>query len=86
MNLYDCKILLIDDNEELVSMIRGILKKSGFENIYTAGNCGSGLEVFLREEPQLVILDIMLPDGDVPQTQGRIAGADSFSFRQGRGQ
>lgn len=64
MNLYDCKILLIDDNEELVSMIRGILKKSGFENIYTAGNCGSGLEVFLREEPQLVILDIMLPDGD----------------------
>ncbi|QBE99668.1 Sensory transduction protein regX3 [Blautia producta] len=64
MNLYDCKILLIDDNEELVSMINGILKKSGFENIYTAGNCGSGLEVFLREEPQLVILDIMLPDGD----------------------
>ena len=64
MNLYDCKILLIDDNEELVSMISGILKKSGFENIYTAGNCGSGLEVFLREEPQLVILDIMLPDGD----------------------
>mgnify|MGYP000279020590 FL=1 len=27
MNLYDCKILLIDDNEELVSMIRGIFEK-----------------------------------------------------------
>ena len=64
MNLYDCKILLIDDNAELVSMISGILTKSGFENIYTAGSCSSGLEVFLKEEPQLVILDIMLPDGD----------------------
>ena len=64
MNLYDCKILLIDDNAELVSMISGILTKSGFESIYTAGSCSSGLEVFLKEEPQLVILDIMLPDGD----------------------
>lgn len=64
MNLYDCRILLIDDNAELVSMISGILKKSGFENVDTAGGCSSGLEVFLREEPQLVILDIMLPDGD----------------------
>ena len=64
MNLYDCKILLIDDNAELVSIISGILTKSGFESIYTAGSCSSGLEVFLKEEPQLVILDIMLPDGD----------------------
>ena len=64
MNLYDCKILLIDDNAELVSMISGILTKSGFESIYTAGSCSSGLEVFLKEEPQLVILDIMLPEED----------------------
>lgn len=64
MNLYDCKILLIDDNKELTSMICGILKKNGFDTVYTAGDCSSGMEVFLREQPQLVILDIMLPDGD----------------------
>ncbi len=64
MNLYDCKILLIDDNKELTSMICGILKKNGFDTVYTAGDCRSGMEVFLREQPQLVILDIMLPDGD----------------------
>lgn len=64
MNIYNCKILLIDDNKELVSMICGILKKSGFEDVCTAGDCSSGMEVFLREQPQLVILDIMLPDGD----------------------
>lgn len=64
MNMYNCKILLIDDNKELVSMICGILKKSGFEDVYTAGDCSSGMEAFLREQPQLVILDIMLPDGD----------------------
>lgn len=64
MNLYDCKILLIDDNKELTSMICGILKKNGFDTVYTAGDCSSGMEVFFREQPQLVILDIMLPDGD----------------------
>ncbi|MFQ7552343.1 MAG: hypothetical protein ACLRMZ_21110 [Blautia marasmi] len=46
MNLYDCKILLIDDNKELTSMICGILKKNGFDTVYTAGDCSSGMEVF----------------------------------------
>ena len=84
MNLYDCKILLIDDNAELVSMISGILTKSGFESIYTAGSCSSGLEVFLKEEPQLVILDIMLPDGDGFTLFRRLREqAHSVSLRQG---
>lgn len=64
MNLYNCKILIVDDNLELLEMIRSILKNNGFERINTAGNCAEGLKVFQQERPQLVILDVMLPDGD----------------------
>ncbi len=64
MNLYNCSILLVDDNEKLAGMTYDILRKSGYETVYTAGSCKEGIEVFLRETPKLVILDIMLPDGD----------------------
>ena len=64
MNLYDSKILLVDDNYELSAMIRNILRRSGYSNVSCAFSCEEGLQNFCQEEPQLVILDIMLPDGD----------------------
>lgn len=64
MNLYDCKILLVDDNPELLAMTEGILRKNGYESVILAKNCKEGLEAFQKEEPKLVLLDIMLPDGD----------------------
>lgn len=64
MNLYDCKILLVDDNTELAEMTKGILKKNGYSTVFTAENCGEGMKLYLAERPDLVILDVMLPDGD----------------------
>ncbi len=64
MNLYDCKILLVDDNTELAEMTKGILQKHGYGTVFTAENCGEGMKLFLEESPDLVILDVMLPDGD----------------------
>lgn len=64
MNIYNCKILLVDDNQELAQMTAGILRKSGYESIFTAHDCETGMELFRRESPEMVILDIMLPDGD----------------------
>ncbi len=64
MNLYDSKILLVDDNQELVLMIREMLRRNGYDDVYCANSCEDGLQKFCQEEPHLVILDIMLPDGD----------------------
>lgn len=64
MNLYDSKILLVDDNRELAAMIQNILRRSGYTHVDCAESCAEGLRKFCLEEPQLVILDIMLPDGD----------------------
>lgn len=64
MNIYDLKLLLVDDHRELRTMIRQILEESGYRKVYTAASCAEGRKIFQEEEPALVILDIMLPDGD----------------------
>ncbi|MDE6760217.1 MAG: response regulator transcription factor [Lachnospiraceae bacterium] len=58
------KILLVDDEEELLDMVASILKEDGFINIKTAGNVSEALAVADEFEPELAVLDVMLPDGD----------------------
>ncbi len=64
MNLHDCKILLIDDEKALREMVCGFLQRAGFHEVTMAGNCKEAEERFSAIEPHLVLLDIMLPDGD----------------------
>lgn len=64
MNLYDYKILLVDDEETLREMVAGFLQRAGFYNVSMAGSCWEAVKVFAREAPHLVLLDVMLPDGD----------------------
>lgn len=56
------KILVVDDEVEILNLIKMALNKEGFTNIYTADNGTRGLELFEIEKPDLAILDIMLPD------------------------
>lgn len=64
MNLHDCKILLVDDEKALREMVYGFLQRAGFHEVTMAGNCKEAEERFSAIEPHLVLLDIMLPDGD----------------------
>lgn len=64
MDVFERKILLVDDNVQLLQMIRDILRRSGYRNIVTAGTVREGQRVFEREKPDLAVLDVMLPDGD----------------------
>jgi len=57
------KILVIDDDEELNSLLHDYLGENGF-NVTTAVHPESGLERLEREMPDAVILDVMLPDMD----------------------
>ncbi|AGY75239.1 response regulator transcription factor [Clostridium autoethanogenum] len=60
----DKKILLIDDEEDITDLIEDILLKEGFKNIRKA-NCGlDGIRICKSEKPDIVVLDIMLPDID----------------------
>ncbi|MFJ8526513.1 response regulator transcription factor [Bacillus sp. NPDC094106] len=63
-NLKDKKILIVDDEPEIRIMIERFLRKEGFFRIYTAADCVSALAFCHTGKPDIVILDVMLPDGD----------------------
>lgn len=56
------KILIIDDEEDILKLLSMVLRKEGFENIYTAEDAESGFDLFGRVNPDIILLDIMLPD------------------------
>ncbi len=57
------KILVIDDEEATVQLISMLLEKRGFEPI-KAYRAEEGLRMAYRHQPDLVLLDIMMPDMD----------------------
>jgi DNA-binding response OmpR family regulator len=65
------KILAIDDNPQLIELLRLCLEKHGYEVI--AANSGSeGLRKFQKNHPDLVILDVMMLDMDGWETCRRL--------------
>jgi DNA-binding response OmpR family regulator len=57
------KILIIEDEKSISDLIRMNLILEGFEAV-VADEGYKGLELFKKDEPDLVILDLMLPDCD----------------------
>jgi two-component system, OmpR family, KDP operon response regulator KdpE len=57
------KILVIDDEETTVQLLTYLLEKRGFE-IIKAYSAEDGLRKAYRHQPDLVLLDIMMPDMD----------------------
>ncbi len=54
------KILVVDDEKKLVSLIKAYLEKEGYR-VATAFDGQSALEGWEREAPDLIVLDILLP-------------------------
>ena len=64
MNDKDIKhILCIEDEPEMIDLIRLILGRRGFEVLGAAGG-KDGLEKVRQVKPDLVLLDLMMPDMD----------------------
>ncbi|MFD6440469.1 response regulator transcription factor [Peribacillus sp. NPDC060186] len=57
-------ILIIDDEEDLARLMETVLHKEGITNIVTTGTVAGGWAKFQEFNPALVLLDIMLPDGE----------------------
>jgi len=53
------KIMLVDDDAELIDAIRSILENQHF-TVVTANNKAEGLEIAGKENPDLAILDVMM--------------------------
>ena len=55
------KILTVDDTEPNLRLVRALLGGAGYE-VITATSGKAGLEAALRENPDMILLDIMMPD------------------------
>ncbi|OZB98808.1 response regulator transcription factor [Paenibacillus sp. XY044] len=58
------KVLIVDDEEDIVKLLKTVLLKEGFEHVFTAFSANEGWQQFQDKRPDVVILDIMLPDGE----------------------
>ena len=57
------KVLLVEDDKNIASFVQTILESNGYQ-VLTAERCRQGLMVFTSHVPDLVILDLGLPDMD----------------------
>jgi len=57
------KVLIVEDDRNIASFIQTILEANGYHAL-TAERCGQGLLVFASHMPDLVVLDLGLPDMD----------------------
>ncbi len=64
-------ILLIEDEEAISEPLAAALAREGFAPL-VAGTVAKGLELFESRSPDLVLLDVMLPDGDGREVLRRI--------------
>lgn len=53
------KILIVDDDKDLVASLEQVLRASGYE-VASAANGAEGLKALEAEKPDLVILDVMM--------------------------
>lgn len=63
-HIQEARILLVDDNPDILEMLNNMLSRRGFRSVQTASDCNQARKLFSDFQPELVILDIMLPDGD----------------------
>ncbi|MFB0537809.1 MAG: response regulator transcription factor [Anaerolineae bacterium] len=57
------KVVCIEDEPEMIDLIKLILERKGFEVLGAVGG-QEGLEVIRREMPDLILLDLMMPEID----------------------
>lgn len=57
------KLLIVEDDRSICNFVETLLQTGGYQ-VLTAGSCGQGMMVFASHQPDLVVLDLGLPDMD----------------------
>ncbi|HGM3221191.1 response regulator transcription factor [Clostridioides difficile] len=62
--MNDRAILVVDDEAELLEMVQSIFVRAGYTKILTAASGESALKIWIENQPDMVILDVMMPGMD----------------------
>ena len=60
-DLRTCKIMIVDDEQLVIRVVRRFLASEGYNNFVTVSDSRLALETILVEKPDVVLLDIMMP-------------------------
>jgi|GEM_PF-1324430 len=69
---YLSKILLVDDERDIMNLLEEVLRQEGFQNILKTTTGENAVEICRSKKPDAIILDIMLPGIDGIETCRRI--------------
>lgn len=84
--LLNKRILLVDDEQELLNMVVSILREAGFCQIATAKTVNEALDLTDKFQPEIAILDVMLPDGNGFSLMEKLKGGYPILFLTARGE
>lgn len=70
------KILVVDDAVFMRTTVQNTLKKAGYTELVEAGNGAQAVEQFNKEHPDLVVMDITMPEMDGIQALKGIKAID----------
>ena len=57
-------ILLVDDDRELLELLRSVFERAGYRRLLTAVSGREALELWREKKPDLIVLDVMMPGMD----------------------
>lgn len=66
MPLEQAKVLIVDDEKDLLNLLKKRLTGIGFKVIAT-DNCLEAIELSHVEQPDIIILDVLMPEMDGPE-------------------
>ena len=69
------KVLVIDDEEGIRNLLDTLLSRKGYDVVLADGG-RKGLELFRRERPDVVVLDLKMPEMDGMTVLAQIRNAD----------
>lgn len=61
------KVLIVDDEQDVLEFLSYNLSKEGFE-VFKADNGKTGVEIAKKENPDIILLDVMMPEMDGIET------------------
>lgn len=73
------RILIIEDEPEWVEIVRHWLKLAGYENVESAALGSEGIELAVRNPPDCILLDLVLPDQSGTEVCGKLRSMPALS-------